>query len=143
MSQLRFFLGTEFDKLFFDKQNGEKSLGSLLDEDIGFANIKNMENALMKRLKNLASYINGREIQQEIFMNLVYNTAVLNIQTQHQKSLAILGAPVKRPEIFDSDNLEKIFKNLERKTDGAIGIPFDLFFCAGGARDQIRTRFIG
>ncbi|CAK5090735.1 unnamed protein product [Meloidogyne enterolobii] len=142
MSQLRFFLGTEFDKLFFDKQNGEKSLGRILDEDIGFANIKNMENALMKRLKNLSSYINGRENQQEIFLNLVYNTAVLNIQTQHKKSLAILGAPIKRPELFDSDNLKKILTNLERTSDGAIGIPFDLFFCAGGARDQIRTRFI-
>ncbi|CAK5090187.1 unnamed protein product [Meloidogyne enterolobii] len=149
MSQLRFFLGTEFNKLFFDKQNGEKSLGRILDEDIGFVSIKNMENVLMKRLKVLSSYINGRERQQEnqqekAFLNLIYNTAVLNIFTDYVKPLAILGAPEKRPESFDFNQLRKMLMNYEGtvESDHVIGIPFDLFFCAGGARDHIRTVYI-
>ncbi|CAK5090722.1 unnamed protein product [Meloidogyne enterolobii] len=151
MSQLRFFLGTEFDKLFYDNENGEKPLGRILDEDIGFVNIKNMENVLKKRLKVLSNYINGRERQQEnqqekSFLNLVYNTAVLNINTHYGKSLAILGAPVKRPQSFNFNNLSEILNNYEGveifEAYNVIGIPFDLFFCAGGARDQIRTNFI-
>ncbi|CAK5090189.1 unnamed protein product [Meloidogyne enterolobii] len=164
MSQLRFFLGTEFDKLFFDKQNGEKSLGMILDEDIGFVNIKNMETFLMNRLKNLSKYINEKEkeridqaIQLEItedihqdnqhgksFLNLIYNTAVLDINTNYEKPLTILGAPEKRPGSFDYGHLKQILTNYEGMIElgETIGIPFDLFFCAGGARDQIRTKFI-
>nr|CAD2193399.1 unnamed protein product [Meloidogyne enterolobii] len=150
MSQLRFFLGTKFDELFYDNENGEKPLGRILDEDIGFVSIKNMENVLMKRLKVLSSYINGREIQQgnqqeKSFLNLVYNTAVLNINTQYEKPLAILGAPQKRPESFDFNHVIEMLENYEGMTifeSNVIGIPFDIFFCAGGARDQIRTNFI-
>nr|CAD2206717.1 unnamed protein product [Meloidogyne enterolobii] len=150
MSQLRFFLGTKFDELFYDNENGEKPLGRILDEDIGFVNIKNMENVLKKRLKVLSSYINGREIQQgnqqeKSFLNLVYNTAVLNINTQYEKPLAILGAPQKRPESFDFNHVIEMLENYEGMTifeSNVIGIPFDIFFCAGGARDQIRTNFI-
>uniref|UniRef100_A0A915LCQ9 Uncharacterized protein n=1 Tax=Meloidogyne javanica TaxID=6303 RepID=A0A915LCQ9_MELJA len=149
MSQLRFFLGTEFDKLFIDKQNGEKSLGRILDEDIGFVNIKHMETFLKDRLKVLSSYINGRERQQgnqqeKAFLNLIYNTAVLTINTDYEKPLAILGAPVKRPESFDFNHVRVMLMNYEGmvESDEIIGIPFDLFFCAGGARDHIRTQFI-
>uniref|UniRef100_A0A915NCB9 Uncharacterized protein n=1 Tax=Meloidogyne javanica TaxID=6303 RepID=A0A915NCB9_MELJA len=163
MSQLRFFLGTEFDKLFHKNKNGEKSLGSLLDEDIGFVNIRNMETALKERLKILSVYINEQEeeritqeIQQEIhadqqgnqkeksFLNLIYNTAVLDIDRQYEKPLAILGAPVKRPESFNFNHLWQILTNYEGmiELNETIGIPFDLFFCAGGSQDKIRTRFI-
>uniref|UniRef100_A0A915M8U3 Uncharacterized protein n=1 Tax=Meloidogyne javanica TaxID=6303 RepID=A0A915M8U3_MELJA len=149
MSQLRFFLGTEFDKLFYDTESGEKSLGRILDDDIGFANIKHMETFLKERLKNLSNYINGRERQQgnqqeKSFLNLIYNTAVLNIYSQHEKPLAILGAPVKRPESFDFNHLKGMLTNYEGivESDEIIGIPFDLFFCAGGARDRIRTNFL-
>ncbi|CAK5090108.1 unnamed protein product [Meloidogyne enterolobii] len=167
MSQLRFFLGTKFDKLFFDNENGEKSLGMILDEDIGFVNIKHMENVLMKRLKNLSKYINEKEeertsqetqheITEEIqqgnqkgksFLNLIYITAVLDINKDYEKPLAILGASEKRPGSFDYGHLKQILTNYEGmkifESNKTIGIPFDLFFCAGGARDQIRTKFIG
>ncbi|CAK5090728.1 unnamed protein product [Meloidogyne enterolobii] len=165
MSQLRFFLGTEFDKLFIDNENGEKSLGMILDEDIGFVNIKHMETFLKERLKNLSKYINEKEkaridqaIQHEIteeiqqdnqqgksFLNLIYNTAVLDINTNNEKPLAILGAPEKRLESFDYGHLKQILTNYKGMIElgETIGIPFDLFFCAGGARDQIRTKFIG
>uniref|UniRef100_A0A915NXZ6 Uncharacterized protein n=1 Tax=Meloidogyne floridensis TaxID=298350 RepID=A0A915NXZ6_9BILA len=146
MSQLRFFLGTEFDDLFYDNENGEKSLGRILDEDIGFVNIKHMETFLMNRLKVLSNYINGQQEnqQEKAFLNLIYNTAVLNIYTDYEKPLAILGAPVKRPDSFDFNHVRKMLTNYEGVvvSDEIIGIPFDLFFCAGGARDQIRTKFI-
>nr|CAD2127705.1 unnamed protein product [Meloidogyne enterolobii] len=152
MSQLRFFLGTEFDKLFYDTESGEKSLGRILDDDIGFANIKHMETFLKERLKVLSSYINGREIhqgnqQEKSFLNLIYNTAVSNIYTDYYlKPLAILGAPAKRPKSLDFNHVRKMLTNYEgitiSESDEIIGIPFDLFFCAGGARDHIRTNFL-
>uniref|UniRef100_A0A915N0C8 Uncharacterized protein n=1 Tax=Meloidogyne javanica TaxID=6303 RepID=A0A915N0C8_MELJA len=109
--KLRFFLGTEFDKLFIDNENGgEKSLGRILDEDIGEGNQP------------------GKS-----FLNLIYNTAVLDINTDHEKPLAILGAPVNRPQSFDFGHLKQILKNYEGMTilesDKTIGIPFDLIFC--------------
>ncbi|CAK5090120.1 unnamed protein product [Meloidogyne enterolobii] len=221
MSQLRFFLGTEFDKLFIDKQNGEKSLGRILDGDIGFVSIKNMETALKERLKKLSEYIIKKEGKQgNLFLNLLYETAVLDINTQHGKSFAVLGTPAKQfnpsaqtflqyvaNENFNGDYQQAhdhIFQNyLEEikqhfghespyfaytryKGDNAVeyinaetlaqlqvegkafgirnlgeelreiggipietsfgrndvGIPFDLFFCAGGANDQIRNKFL-
>uniref|UniRef100_A0A915N3S9 Uncharacterized protein n=1 Tax=Meloidogyne javanica TaxID=6303 RepID=A0A915N3S9_MELJA len=167
MSQLRFFLGTEFDKLFIDNENGEKSLGRILDEDIGFVNIKHMETFLKDRLKNLSKYINekeeertSQEAQQEIteeirqenqkeksFLNLIYNTAVLDINTNYEKPLAVVVASNKPrdPGSFNFNDLKEILTNYEGMKilkSNEIGIPFDLFFCAGGARDQIRTKFI-
>uniref|UniRef100_A0A914KNC0 Uncharacterized protein n=1 Tax=Meloidogyne incognita TaxID=6306 RepID=A0A914KNC0_MELIC len=62
----------------------------------------------------------------------------------YEKPLAILGAPVKRPGSFDFNHVREMLMNYEGmvESEKIIGIPFDLFFCAGGARDQIRTKFI-
>ncbi|CAK5090188.1 unnamed protein product [Meloidogyne enterolobii] len=218
MSQLRFFLGTEFN-ILFDKEGN--SLGSLLDEDIGFVNIKNMENVLKERLKKLSNYIIKKEGKQgNLFLNLLYETAVLDINTQYGKPLAVLGTPAKQfnpsaqtflqsvankhyngdyQQAHDSllqSYLEQIkqhfgdenpyFAYTRYKGDNAVeyikaetlaqlqvegkafgiknlgeelreiggipiqtsfgrndvGIPFDLFFCAGGANDQIRNQFL-
>ncbi|CAK5090109.1 unnamed protein product [Meloidogyne enterolobii] len=218
MSQLRFFLSTEFN-ILFDKEGN--SLGSLLDEDIGFVNIKNMENVLKERLKKLSNYIIKKEGKQgNLFLNLLYETAVLDINTQYGKPLAVLGTPAKQfnpsaqtflqsvankhyngdyQQAHDSllqSYLEQIkqhfgdenpyFAYTRYKGDNAVeyikaetlaqlqvegkafgirnlgeelkeiggipiqtsfgrndvGIPFDLFFCAGGANDQIRNQFL-
>uniref|UniRef100_A0A915LZI5 Uncharacterized protein n=1 Tax=Meloidogyne javanica TaxID=6303 RepID=A0A915LZI5_MELJA len=76
MPQLRFFLGTEFDKLSF---------------------------------------------------------AVLDINSNHEKPLAILGAPVNRPQSFDYGHIKQILTNYEGMTiwelNKTIAIPFDLIFC--------------
>uniref|UniRef100_A0A915MZC9 Uncharacterized protein n=1 Tax=Meloidogyne javanica TaxID=6303 RepID=A0A915MZC9_MELJA len=130
--KLRFFLGTEFNKLFFDNENGgEKSFGRILDEDIGVVNIKNMETVLKERIKKLSNDIIKREGNQpgKSFLNLIYNTAVLDINTDYKKPLAILGAPLNRPESFDLHSLKEILTNYEGMEifeSNKIAIPFDL-----------------
>uniref|UniRef100_A0A1I8BXM5 VWFA domain-containing protein n=1 Tax=Meloidogyne hapla TaxID=6305 RepID=A0A1I8BXM5_MELHA len=144
MSQLRFFLGTKFNELF-DK--GGK--GRWLDEDIGLVNIKNMETALKDRLKELSEYIKekeeGKNHQEKSFLNLIYNTAVLNIDTEnYENPMAILGAPVKRHDSFNIQTLKGELNGISffEHNDNKLAIPFDLFFCAGGAKDEIRDKFL-
>uniref|UniRef100_A0A1I8BW58 FAD_binding_3 domain-containing protein n=1 Tax=Meloidogyne hapla TaxID=6305 RepID=A0A1I8BW58_MELHA len=153
MSQLRFFLGTKFDKLFIveERQNDKEykpPLGRWLDEDIGLVNIKNMETALKDRLKELSEYIKekeeGKNPQEKSFLNLIYNTAVLDIDTEnYQNPMAILGAPVKRSGSFNVEKLKEVLNGIRFfEHNDKLAIPFDLFFCAGGAKDQIRNKFL-
>ncbi|KAL7073917.1 hypothetical protein ACQ4LE_006726 [Meloidogyne hapla] len=144
MSQLRFFLGTKFDELF-DKEGK----GRWLDEDIGLVNIKNMETVLKDRLKELALYVKKKEEeenpQEKSFLNLIYNTAVLDIDTEnYQNPMAILGAPVKRSGSFNIEKLKGELNGISffEHIDNKLAIPFDSFFCAGGAKDQIRDKFL-
>uniref|UniRef100_A0A915LSJ9 Uncharacterized protein n=1 Tax=Meloidogyne javanica TaxID=6303 RepID=A0A915LSJ9_MELJA len=147
MSQLRFFLGTEFDKLFFDNENEEKSLGMILDEDIGYINEKEEERTSQEIRHEITEEIRQENQKEKSFLNLIYNTSVLDINTKYEKPLAVVVASNKPrdPGSFNFNHLKEILTNYEGMKmleDETIGIPFDLFFCAGGARDQIRTKFI-
>nr|CAD2152750.1 unnamed protein product [Meloidogyne enterolobii] len=90
---------------------------------------------MMERLKNLSNYIIKKEGNQpgKSFLNLIYNTAVLDINTDYEKHLAILGAQVNSPQSFDFGHLKQILTNYEGMTilesDKTIAIPFDLIFC--------------
>jgi len=118
MSQLRFFLGSGFDKLSFGNKKRKRTSGRISTEDDVIVKIKNMENVLKERLKNLSKFINKREGNRKgkSFLNLIYNTAVLNINTDHEKPLAILGASVNRPQSFDFGHLKQILTNYEGMT---------------------------
>uniref|UniRef100_A0A1I8BW88 DAO domain-containing protein n=1 Tax=Meloidogyne hapla TaxID=6305 RepID=A0A1I8BW88_MELHA len=114
--ELRFFLGTEFDKLF-DKEG--KSKNRLHDnyEVIGLVNLKNIGNKLKEHLE--AKYNNeNHENEEKPFFNFIYETSVSCINTDNEKPMAIP----------DTD-------------DGTKGIPFDLFFYATRANDKF-VRFL-
>ena len=134
MPHLRFILGTGFDQLSFGNKKRKRSLGRIPSEDDVLLKIKNMENVLKERLKNSSNYIIKKEGNQpgKSFLNLIYNTAVLDINKDHEKTLAILGAPVNRPQSFDFGHLKQILTNYGGMTilesDKIIGIPFDLIF---------------
>ncbi|CAK5090192.1 unnamed protein product [Meloidogyne enterolobii] len=134
MPKLRFFLGSGFDKLSFGNKKRKRTLGRIpTKEDV--LKIKNMENVLKERVKNLSNYINEKEGNQKgkSFLNLIYNTAVLDINTEDEKPLVILGAPMNRPQSFDYAHLKQILTKYEGMTifesNENIGIPFDLIFC--------------
>ncbi|CAK5043006.1 unnamed protein product [Meloidogyne enterolobii] len=135
MPQLRFILGSEFDKLSLGNKKRKRSLGRIPAEDDMIVKIKNMGNVLKERLKNLSNYIIEKEENhiEKSFLNLIYNTALLDINTKYEKPLAILGAPVNRPQSFDYSHLKQILTDYEGMTifesDKIIGIPFDLIFC--------------
>uniref|UniRef100_A0A1I8BT55 UPF0182 protein n=1 Tax=Meloidogyne hapla TaxID=6305 RepID=A0A1I8BT55_MELHA len=192
----------------------EYSLGELLDSQIGLVVMKNLETALMKRLKALDSYVYNREerlginLEEKSFLKLIYEKAVLDINLDYEKPVAIIGTPRK---VFynkiENNLMEKYGINLEEARERIINrkikdlqklfgenlipyaihkddtvvnitakehaklqiegkafeiryneedqyvylyygknseiIPFDLFFCAGGSKDQIRDRFLG
>ncbi|KAL7073914.1 hypothetical protein ACQ4LE_006733, partial [Meloidogyne hapla] len=114
MSQLRFFLGTEYDKLF-DKEG--KSKGRLLDEDISLVNINNIETSLKNRLKSLSSYVNEKEEirvknneinkKEKSFLKLFYNKTILKIDTKEEKPMVFLGKMQKK-------KVKKILKKNKR-----------------------------
>ncbi|CAK5090103.1 unnamed protein product [Meloidogyne enterolobii] len=120
MSQLRFYLGTEFDKLYFD------------NEMKGEISAENIRGVLMERLKNLSNHITNKEGKKpKSFLNLIYETADLDIDTKHEKPLAILSAPLKRQKSFDLHSLKEILTNYQGMKifeSNKIAIPFDLFF---------------
>ncbi|CAK5090190.1 unnamed protein product [Meloidogyne enterolobii] len=106
MSELRIFLGTKFDKLVTKK---EKSRIKFNDYEIR-VNIEEIENALKERLKELSKHVQEKENgtqNEKSFLNLLFDTKVLDINTVTEKPRAIL------------DHVH------ERKN---VGIPFDLIF---------------
>jgi len=162
MLQLRFFLGTKFDKLF-DKEG--KSKGRLLEDEIGMVNIGIMETALKERLKELSKYVKEKEKNKKeaSFLTLIYDIAVLDINREHDKPLAVLGKREKQlisnyyknkevelkedlVELLDKNIIpDSKVKNLNKKLIGSkkVGVLFDLFFCAGGVNDKIREKYLG
>ena len=76
VSQMRFFFGTEFDRLFIERN----SVGKMLDEELVLISIKDMELALMGRLKNLSEFVEkkegeegkGENEEEKSFLYLIY-----------------------------------------------------------------------
>ncbi|KAL7074228.1 hypothetical protein ACQ4LE_006413, partial [Meloidogyne hapla] len=83
VSQMRLFFGTEFDKLFFEKD----SVGKMLDDELVLISIKDMEIALMERLKKVSNYVENKEKEkndeEKSFLNLIYEIAVLDIVNEN------------------------------------------------------------
>ncbi|KAF7634082.1 hypothetical protein Mgra_00006502 [Meloidogyne graminicola] len=147
MLQLPFFLGTVFDKLFIEK--GSK--GKMLDEELGLINIKYLETELKNQLNKISKYVEEQQknTKEKSFLKLIFEAAVLDIKTNKGVvPLAVLGTPKKQGKAFELKNLEKELNYLNGKyiddSEGGkvVGIPFDLFFCAGGASDQIRNKHL-
>uniref|UniRef100_A0A915LLV6 Uncharacterized protein n=1 Tax=Meloidogyne javanica TaxID=6303 RepID=A0A915LLV6_MELJA len=132
MSELRFIMGTEFinfENLRLMLTNVDISSG-----DVNFVDMRNMGIVLKERLKILSNYVTNKEGKEgKSFLNYLHETAVMDIETRHEKPLAILGAPGNSSNLLNFTQLKKILTNYEGMTiseaDNAIGIPFDLFFC--------------
>uniref|UniRef100_A0A915MYL4 Uncharacterized protein n=1 Tax=Meloidogyne javanica TaxID=6303 RepID=A0A915MYL4_MELJA len=158
VSQMRFFFGTEFDRLFIH----QNSVGKMLDEELVLISIKDMELALMGRLKEISKFVEkkegeegkgeneGENEEEKSFLYLIYEIAVLGVLYEnYDKPIVVVGV---REKLNNSNELipDEIIsafqaKGLNKTEIGSkkVGIPFDLLFCAGGANDKIRDKILG
>jgi hypothetical protein len=92
MAFIRFFLGSKYYNELFGKNEQEQktSIGIELADDIGLVNMKNMENALKERLKELSEFVEQK--QEGPFIRLIYETAVLDLAIDdNRNTFAVLG----------------------------------------------------
>lgn len=154
VSQMRFFFGTKFDRLFI-QQNSD---GKMLDEELVLISIKDMELALMGRLKEISEFVEKKEEEEgkekneeeKSFLYLIYEIAVLGVLYEnYDKPMVVVGV---RENLNNSNGLipDEIISAFEAKGlskieigSKKVGIPFDLLFCAGGANDKIRDKILG
>ncbi|CAK5090710.1 unnamed protein product [Meloidogyne enterolobii] len=154
VSQLRFFFGTEFDSLFIH----QNSVGKMLDEELVLISIKDMELALMGRLKKISEFVEEKESEEgkekneeeKSFLNLIYEIAVLGVLYENfDKPIVVVGVRENQRNSngLIPDEIISAFRARElNKTEigsKKVGIPFDLLFCAGGANDKIRDKILG
>ncbi|CAK5090211.1 unnamed protein product [Meloidogyne enterolobii] len=155
VSQLRFFFGTEFDRLFIH----QNSVGKMLDEELVLISIKDMELALMGRLKKISNFVEEKESEEKnevknegekSFLNLIYEIAVLGVLYEnYDKPIVVVGVRENQHNSNEliPDEIISAFraKGLNKTKIGSkkVGIHFDLLFCAGGANDKIRDKILG
>uniref|UniRef100_A0A915MBS3 Uncharacterized protein n=1 Tax=Meloidogyne javanica TaxID=6303 RepID=A0A915MBS3_MELJA len=119
VSQMRFFFGTKFDRLFI-QQNSD---GKMLDEELVLISIKDMELALMGRLKEISEFVEKKEEEEgkekneeeKSFLYLIYEIAVLGVLYEnYDKPMVVVGV---RENLNNSNGLipDEIISAFEAK----------------------------
>jgi hypothetical protein len=134
MCSFRYFLGTKFNQIFHSP--------GLINDEHGFIGIRFAEQAMKKRLEQLAEFVREKKNCNSVgclgslmgkkevggTLDLLYGYKVDGLEAA--------------PTTEDKNIYAKLIKNGQ---DGELTkrIPVDLFLCMGGANDQLREHLLG
>jgi 2-polyprenyl-6-methoxyphenol hydroxylase-like FAD-dependent oxidoreductase len=98
-----------------------------MPENVGQTNIKEMEERLMKRLKSLEQFLNGKFGQKQTSLHLRYGVKFEGVENSEKSETGQIGVmTVPKGELKERVEEE-----------------IDFLVCAGGANDRIRDKYIG
>jgi heterodisulfide reductase subunit A-like polyferredoxin len=139
MANFRYLLGTKYNEIF---ENINSSGSGYLNKECGIISIRYMEQALLKRLEELAQFVKEKQKNEN---NKSVEGCTKCVKMGHKKIEAKLellyGYTVTGLEMFGKD---KELKAILKKKGSLLPfsnkqMPVDLFLCMGGASDKLRA----